>query len=100
MAKAKKKELMITPERDPWKILIHPLLTEKVIGKIEKENKLVFIVRRNSNKRQIRWAVEAALNIKVDKIQTLIDRKGRKKAFIKLKPEYSASDIATRFGML
>ena len=97
---ADKKKMNITPERDPWKILMHPLLTEKVIGKIEKENKLVFIVRRNSTKKQIRWAIETALDVEVEKLQTMIDPKGRKKAFIRLKPKYSASDIATRFGML
>lgn len=46
------------PLVDPWSILLHPLLTEKAIGKIETENKLIFIVNRKSNKRQIRWAME------------------------------------------
>jgi len=85
---------------DPWKILLYPLLTEKAIGKIETENKLVFIVNRKSNKRQIKWAAENAFNVKVDDINTLIDRKGRKKAWIRLSKEYSASEIATRLGML
>jgi large subunit ribosomal protein L23 len=86
--------------RDPWEILQYPLLTEKALAKVETENKLVFIVRRNSNKRSIRWAVEKALEVKVDNVHTLIDMDGRKKAIIKLKPEFKAGDIATRFGML
>ncbi len=85
---------------DPWKILLYPLLTEKAIGKIENENKLVFIVNRKSNKKQIKWAVEKAFNVKVDNVRTLIDRKGRKKAWVKLSKEYSASEIATRLGVL
>jgi len=85
---------------DPWKILLYPLLTEKTIGKIETENKLVFIVDRKSNKRQIKWATEKALSVKVDSVNTMIDRKGRKKAWIKLSKEYPASEIATRLGML
>ena len=85
---------------DPWSILSYPLLTEKAIGKIETENKLVFIVNRKSNKKQIRWATENAFNVKVNNVKTLIDRKGRKKAWIKLSKEYSAADIATRLGML
>jgi large subunit ribosomal protein L23 len=85
---------------DPWDILLHPLLTEKAIGKIEKENKLVFIVNRNSSKKQIEWAMEKAFEVKVDKVTTMIDRKGRKKAWIKLSKEFSAADIATRLGML
>ncbi len=85
---------------DPWSILLNPLLTEKAIGKIEAENKLVFIVNRRSNKNQIRWAMEKAFNVKVDNVRTMIDRKGRKKAWVKLSKEFSAADIATRLGML
>jgi len=98
MAEKKKEEKPLLV--DPWSILIHPLLTEKAIGKIETENKLVFIVNRKSNKKQIKWATEKTFNVKVDNVKTLIDRKGRKKAWIKLSKEYSASDIATRLGML
>lgn len=88
------------PIVDPWTILHSPLLTEKAIAKIETENKLVFIVNRKSTKRQIKWAVERALNVKVEDVGTIIDRKGRKKAWVKLAKEFSASDIATRLGML
>jgi large subunit ribosomal protein L23 len=88
------------PLVDPWKIVFYPFLTEKSIGMVEEDNKLIFIVRRESNKREIRWAIEKILNVKVKHIQTLIDRKGRKKAFIKLTKDSSATDIATRFGML
>jgi ribosomal protein uL23 len=96
---AKKKEEKL-PVIDPWTILQYPLLTEKALGKIEIENKLVFIVNRTSNKKQIKWAVEKALTVKVQDIKTMIDRKGRKKAWVRLTKEYSAADIATRFGML
>jgi len=98
----KKKEAKIEkfPLVDSWKILLYPLLTEKTIGKIETENKLVFIVDKKSNKKQIKWAAEKALNVKIDSVNIMIDRKGRKKAWIKLSKEYSASEIATRLGML
>ena len=99
MAKEKTKEQKL-PLVDPWKILLFPLLTEKAIGKIEGENKLIFIVDRKSSKNQIRWAAERALEVKVVDVQTMIDRKGRKKAWIKLSKEFSASDIATKMGML
>ncbi len=85
---------------DPWKIINYPLLSEKAIGKIETENKLVFIVNRKSNKKQIKWAVEKALEVKVDNVRTMITQKGQKKAWVKLDKKFSASDIATRFGML
>lgn len=93
-------EKAVSPLVDPWTILFHPLLTEKAIGKIEKENKIIFVVKRTANKNQIKWATEKAFNVKVLKVNTLIDRKGRKKAWIQLAKEYSASDIATKMGML
>ena len=95
-----KSNFKFSSEKDPWKILQHPVLTEKNIRAVETDNKLAFIVRREANKTQIKWAVESALQVRVDKINTLIDRKGRKKAIIKLAPEFKAVDIATRFGML
>ncbi len=88
------------PLIDPWRIIIHPLLTEKALSEIETQNKIVFIVNRKSNKNQIRWAVEKALEVKVDKIKTMIDTKGRKKAIIKLTKDFNVGEIATRFGML
>ena len=85
---------------DPWKVINYPLLSEKAIAKIETENKLVFIVYRKSTKKQIKWAVEKALEVKVDKVRTMITQKGQKKAWVKLDKKFSATDIATRFGML
>lgn len=98
MAEKKKEEKRLLV--DPWSILLYPLLTEKSIGKIETENKLVFIVNRKSNKKQIKWAAEKAFGVKITNIKTLIDRKGRKKVWLRLSKEYSASEIATRFGIL
>ena len=86
--------------QNEWEILSHPLMTEKSIGLVERENKLVFIVIRNSNKTEIKNAIEKAFDVKVEKVTTSITRKGQKKAFIKLTKDYSASDIATRLGML
>ena len=89
-----------TPLVDPWSILLYPLLTEKSLGRIEAENKIIFIVSRKANKNQIKWATERAFNVKVVNVNTLVDRKGRKKAWIKLSKEYPATEIATRLGML
>ena len=85
---------------DPFKVLKYPLLTEKGVSVIEKENKIVFIVDRRANKKQIKKAFERLFEVKVEKVNTVIDRKGRKKAYIKLAKEYKASDIATRLGIV
>ncbi|MDT7859003.1 MAG: 50S ribosomal protein L23 [Candidatus Aenigmarchaeota archaeon] len=85
---------------DPFKVLLYPLVTEKSVGMIEKENKIVFIVDRKANKKLIKEAFEKLFGVKVEKINTLITRDGKKKAFIKLKKEFKASDIAVKLGIL
>ncbi len=85
---------------DPLKIIKYPLTTEKSISLIESENKIVFIVDRKANKKQIEKAVEKLFEVKVESVKTLIDAKGRKKAYVKLSPEHKAVDIATRLGII
>lgn len=85
---------------NPFDVLKYPAMTEKNVALVERENKLVFIVDRKYSKKDIKKAFEELFNVKVDKIATTITRDGKKKAFIKLKPEYSASDIAVRLGMI
>jgi large subunit ribosomal protein L23 len=85
---------------DPWKILKWPHLTEKSIALVEKENKIVFVVDRKATKKQIKEAFEKAFEVKVEKVNTLIDMSGEKKAFIKLAKEFKASDVAVKLGMI
>jgi large subunit ribosomal protein L23 len=85
---------------DPFKILKYPHLTEKSISLIEKENKIVFIVDRRANKKQIKEAFEKLFEVKVDRVNTLITRNGEKKAFIKINPKFKASDIAAKLGLV
>jgi large subunit ribosomal protein L23 len=82
-----------------YKIIEKPLVTEKTFDLIETQNKLVFLVNRNANKNQIKRAIEKIHNVKVIKVNTLINTKGEKKAFIKLHPDYSAQDIAIDLGI-
>ena len=85
---------------DPWKVLKYPVSTEKVLSLVEKENKIVFVVNRKANKKQIKEAFEKVFGVKVERVNTLITIKGEKRAFIKLKPEYKASDVAAKLGIL
>lgn len=87
-------------ETDPWKILMYPHLAEKSMKMVEVENKLVFMVKRNARKIQIRDAIEKAFDVKVTKVNFEITMNGEKKAYVRLSPEFSASDIATRMGMV
>lgn len=83
----------------PHEVVIHPVITEAVLEMIERENKLVFIVRREVNKNTIRWAIERLYNIKIISVNTLITPDGRKKAFVRLDPASNAGEIATKLGI-
>lgn len=85
---------------EAYKIIIRPDVTEKSINMIERENKLAFIVARHANKHKIKEAVEKLYNVKVEKVNTHITPKGLKKAYVKLSEKHSASEIATRLGIL
>jgi len=86
--------------KDPYEILLYPLSTEKAVRKMEAENCLIFIVNRNATKQAIKWAIEKAFDAKVAKVNTLITRDGKKKAYIKLKPETPAVEITTALGLV
>jgi large subunit ribosomal protein L23 len=85
---------------DPYKVLKYPHVTEKSVSLVEKENKIVFIVDRRFGKEEIKKAFEELFKVKVEKVNTMITREGKKKAFIKLKKEYSAADVAVKLGMI
>ncbi len=80
-------------------IIKNPLVTEKAISAMEEENKLLFIVDLEANKNQIAEAFEELYEVEVDKVNTLIDSEGRKKAYIKLTSDYSADELATDIGI-
>ncbi len=84
---------------DPYTVIIRPVVTEKAVSMIEKENKLTFIVDRRATKQDIKRAVEEMFEVKVQKVNVLITMKGEKKAYVKLKPEYDASEIAAKIGL-
>ncbi|MBS7248509.1 MAG: 50S ribosomal protein L23 [Candidatus Jordarchaeales archaeon] len=84
---------------EPHEVIKAPLATESAFRMIEEENKLVFIVDRRANKKAIRAAVEKLYGVKVEKVNTLITPRGEKKAFVKLKPEFNAADLATKIGL-
>ena len=86
--------------KDPYTIVKHPLATEKAVRIMEAENKLIFIVDKNATKTEIKKAVEELFKVKIERINTLIDTRGRKKAYLKLSAETPAIDIATQMGMI
>ena len=85
---------------DPGDIILYPLMTESASLMVEKDNKLLFAVNMKAGKKDIKQAVEQLYEVKVAKITVLITPKGTKKAFVKLNPEFKASDVAIKLGIL
>ena len=83
-----------------YDILRYPLLSEKSMNRVDVNNELVFIVTMGANKKVIQEAVEKTYQVKVVRVNTQIDRKGKKRAFVKLAPEFKAVDIMTKMGVL
>jgi len=84
---------------EPYKVIVRPVVTEKAVAMIEKENRLTFVVDKRATKGEVRRAVEEMFEVKVEKVNTLVTMKGEKRAYVKLKPEYSASEVAARMGL-
>ncbi|MGD9382405.1 MAG: 50S ribosomal protein L23 [Candidatus Thorarchaeota archaeon] len=84
---------------DPNQVIIRPVVTEASLEAVDSNNKLTFYVDRRANKNTIRWAVESLYEVVVDNVNTLILPDGKKKAFVRLAPEYSAAEVATNLGI-
>lgn len=76
-----------------------PLMTEKAVMMIERDNIISFEVSMTKTKGDIKKEVEELLNAKVDKIRTLI-KKNKKYAYVKLKGDVLAIDVATKLGLM
>jgi len=70
---------MTTSDPRHYDVIISPVITEKATMASE-HNKVVFEVRRNATKPQIKDAVEKLFDVKVKNVNTLI-REGKKKVF-------------------
>lgn len=80
-------------------VILYPLMTEDAVALIEQDNKLTFIVSLKANKTAIKRAFEELYEAEVTCVNTLITQKGQKKAYVKLAPEYRASDLAIKLGI-
>ena len=80
-------------------ISLKPLITEKAVMMIETSNILTFKTNKEKTKVEIRKEVEELFGVKVKTIKTLI-RDNKKIAYVKLKKEFPAIDVATKLGMI
>jgi large subunit ribosomal protein L23 len=62
-----------------YDLIVAPVITEKATAASE-HNKVIFKVRKDATKPQIKAAVEKLFDVKVEAVNTLV-RKGKQKAF-------------------
>ena len=65
-------------KKDPYSIIIRPVVTEKSMMLKDSQNKVSFEVHPKANKQEIKEAVEKLFNVKVQKVNT-INVKGKRK---------------------
>ncbi len=80
-------------------MILKPVTSEKAVKLIDLDNTLLFQTERQTRKEEIKSEVEKMFNIKVEKVRTLL-RQNKKYAYVKLKKENPAIDIATKLGMI
>ena len=76
-----------------------PIVTEKAVMMIERDNVLTFTEDKRKSKEEIKKDVEEMFNVKVEKIRSLI-RDNKKNVYVKLKKEFPAIDVATKLGLM
>ena len=59
--------------KSPYEILVRPVITEDALKRTEKQQ-YTFRVSVDSNKREIKWAVETAYGVKVLAVNTILTK--------------------------
>ena len=81
------------------KMNLKPIITEKAVMMIEAQNILTFKTDKSRTKEQIKKEIEDLFKVKIEKVRTLI--KGNQKyAYVKLKKDFPAIDLATKLGLM
>ncbi|MBO3757712.1 MAG: 50S ribosomal protein L23 [Thermoproteota archaeon] len=81
-------------------VLLYPKVTEKTSKLTETENKIAFVVDKNATKDLVKKEFERRFNIKVKKVNINRTFSGEKVAYIKLKEEGKAQEVATKLKIL
>ncbi len=81
-------------------VLLYPIATEKAINMIERNNVITYIVDTRSSKGDIKREFEEVFKVKVEKVNTEMEPKNRKRAFIKIGAQSKASDIALKLKLV
>lgn len=81
-------------------IVKYPVITEKAVGLIERQNTIVFAIDEHATKPEIKKEVERLYAVKVDRVNTSTSIEGVKKAYVRLASAYKAGELATKLKIL
>jgi large subunit ribosomal protein L23 len=84
---------------EAMKVIKYPYVTEKTSVLINSNNTLTFIVDGRRDKDQVKEAVETLYSVKVEKVNLLVTKKG-KKAYVRLTSKFPASELASKIGVV
>lgn len=81
--------------RDPKDIIKRPIITEKSSDLIAKDNKYTFVVDKNANKTEVKYAVKQLFNVEVEKVNIInvLPKKRRVGRFLGKKPGYKKAIV-------
>jgi large subunit ribosomal protein L23 len=87
-------------KREPHDVLVRPLLTEKITALRESANKVGLVVRGDANRIEIKQAVEAALKVRVERVNVMnvrgkLKRLGR---FAGRRPNWKKAIVTLKAG--
>ena len=87
-------------KRDPFDILIKPLLTEKITGLQEQANRVAFVVKKDASRVEIRHAVESALKVKVKNVNVMniMGKPKRQGRFVGKRPDWKKAIVTLKEG--
>lgn len=90
-------------ELDFFQVLKYPLVSELALQEMVQNNTLIFVVDKHADKKNIKAAIKrisGVHSLQTKKVNTLVMPNGNKKAYITLRPNFSALDVAKRLGIL
>jgi large subunit ribosomal protein L23 len=87
-------------KRDPFDVLVKPLLTEKITGLQEQANRVAFLVKKDATKIEVRQAVESALKVKVKSVNVMVvmGKKKRQGRYLGKRPDWKKAIVTLREG--
>ena len=68
--------------REPWDVIVKPVVTEKTTDLTDRENVYAFVVNKDANKIDIARAVEQIWDVKVKDVRTMVYRGKMKRSFL------------------